>query len=219
MIKILILTKQELIGESIKLVLSAHQDLQVKLADNWQTAPIKNDIIMLDMGLSDTECLTCIRKTVGDAAKLMMLQLTGCGCTLYNFSQVNCLGYLLQSRKVSLTELYPEIQRVWQENSKQTAAFPQKVVKLFSQAIDKSTGMSVPAASVAELSASEWEIIQKIKLGLSNKEISQKLFLSEGTVRNYLSNILSKLALRDRTQLAIWALQNEGIMAQTTSLA
>jgi DNA-binding NarL/FixJ family response regulator len=79
--------------------------------------------------------------------------------------------------------------------------------------------MSVPAASVAELSASEWEIIQKIKLGLSNKEISQKLFLSEGTVRNYLSNILSKLALRDRTQLAIWALQNEGIMAQTTNLA
>ena len=44
--------------------------------------------------------------------------------------------------------------------------------------------------------------------GLSNKEIAGKLFLSEGTVRNALSSILSKLGLRDRTQLAIWAIQS-----------
>ena len=44
--------------------------------------------------------------------------------------------------------------------------------------------------------------------GLSNKEIAAKLFLSEGTVRNYISKILDKLQLRDRTQLAIWAVQS-----------
>ena len=48
---------------------------------------------------------------------------------------------------------------------------------------------------------------QQVGFGLSNKEIAQKLFLSEGTVRNYVSTVLSKLALRDRTQLAIWAVQ------------
>ena len=59
-----------------------------------------------------------------------------------------------------------------------------------------------------ELSKNEWRIVQNIGLGLSNKEIAKKkMFLSEGTVRNYLSSILSKLDLRDRTQLAIWAVQ------------
>lgn len=51
-------------------------------------------------------------------------------------------------------------------------------------------------------------VTYQVGRGLSNKEISQELFLSEGTVRNHLSHILSKLNLRDRTQLAIWAVQN-----------
>jgi DNA-binding NarL/FixJ family response regulator len=42
---------------------------------------------------------------------------------------------------------------------------------------------------------------------MSNREISATLYLSEGTVRNYISSILMKLELRDRTQLAIWAVQ------------
>ena len=60
----------------------------------------------------------------------------------------------------------------------------------------------------ALITDAEWRVIYQVGRGLSNKEISQELFLSEGTVRNHLSHILSKLNLRDRTQLAIWAVQN-----------
>ncbi len=52
------------------------------------------------------------------------------------------------------------------------------------------------------------EIITLVSKGLSNKEISAKLFLSEGTIRNYISSILEKLNLRDRTQLAIFYFNN-----------
>jgi DNA-binding NarL/FixJ family response regulator len=54
------------------------------------------------------------------------------------------------------------------------------------------------------LSDKEIEIIEYVAKGLSNKEISEAIFLSEGTVRNYISQILDRLELRDRTQLAIF---------------
>ncbi len=60
------------------------------------------------------------------------------------------------------------------------------------------------------LSQTEEQIVGKIAEGLSNKEISQQLHLSEGTVKNYITDILSKLALRDRTQLAIFYLKQNG---------
>ena len=61
------------------------------------------------------------------------------------------------------------------------------------------------------LSEKEINIIEGIARGLSNKEIAEELFLSEGTIKNNITSILSKLELRDRTQIAIFAFKN-GIM-------
>lgn len=58
------------------------------------------------------------------------------------------------------------------------------------------------------LTATEQLVVEKIADGKSNKEIAQDLFLSEGTIKNYITEILSKLRLRDRTQIAIYYLKN-----------
>ena len=59
-----------------------------------------------------------------------------------------------------------------------------------------------------DLSEKEFEVVKLVAEGLSNKEIAAELFLSEGTVRNYISGVLEKIGLRDRTQLAVFYLSN-----------
>lgn len=67
--------------------------------------------------------------------------------------------------------------------------------------------IQVDELGVRELSKTERNIAKLVGRGFSNKEIAQYMSLSEGTVRNSLSTALSKLDLRDRTQLAIWTVQ------------
>ena len=114
-------------------------------------------------------------------------------------------GYILKG--ISMEDLHQAIETVSQGNAMINPDIATKVVKLFSQIAQSNSAIQVQETSVADISKAEWKIIQQIGFGLSNKEIATKLYLSEGTVRNYLSNILSKLNLRDRTQLAIWAVQ------------
>ena len=77
----------------------------------------------------------------------------------------------------------------------------------FSQMANNPEHLSWDKDGLPDLSENEWKIIEQIGHGLSNKEIASLLQFSEGTIRNYLSVILDKLGLRDRTQLAIWYLK------------
>ena len=86
-----------------------------------------------------------------------------------------------------------------------------KVISQFSNMAKGPARLQVDERLTADISKCEWQIIRTVGSGMSNKEIAQELCLSEGTVRNSLSNILFKLNLRDRTQLAIWAVQTGAV--------
>ena len=85
------------------------------------------------------------------------------------------------------------------------------MIQQFSHLAQGSSRLHVDKEATKDISRSEWQIIQTVGCGMSNKEIAQELCLSEGTVRNAISNILFKLGLRDRTQLAIWAVQTGAV--------
>ena len=110
-----------------------------------------------------------------------------------------------------MKELTEAIHKVYHGTAMINEDIASKVVRLFSRMAQSNMMIQVDESQSKELKNSEWQIIVQVGSGLSNKEIAAKLNLSEGTVRNSLSSILSKLNLRDRTQLAIWAVQTGAV--------
>ncbi|HEX6108332.1 MAG TPA: response regulator transcription factor, partial [Ktedonobacteraceae bacterium] len=70
------------------------------------------------------------------------------------------------------------------------------------------SGAGTPSLRPADLTGREVEVLRLIAQGATNREIAEQLVISEGTVKNHISNILSRLGLCDRTQAAIYAREN-----------
>ena len=104
-------------------------------------------------------------------------------------------GYLL---KQNFESILPALQAV----QKGQTVFGEEITDNITDLINKTTAQRDFAKY--GITEKEYAIIEQVANGLNNKEIAETLYLSEGTVRNYLSSILEKLELRDRTQLAIF---------------
>ena len=213
MIKVLIADDQELIRESLKIVLGANEDMEVTgIAENGEQVlseikKKKPNVILMDIrmpGIDGVECTRLVKEKYPD---IYIIVLTTFDDDEFVFSALKygASGYLLKG--VSMDELYRAICTVYNGGAMINPDIATKVFKLFSKMSMSNYAIQVDDSLSKDLTQAELKVIQQVGFGLSNKEIAQKLFLSEGTVRNYVSTVLSKLALRDRTQLAIWAVQ------------
>ncbi len=222
MIKILIADDQELIRESLKIVLDMNADMKVVglAADGQKVLDLLNknrpDVILMDIRMPELDGVLCTKIVKEKFPDVKIIILTTFDDDEYVFYALKygASGYLLKG--CSVQELTAAIHTVMNGGSILNQGVITKVVKLFSQLAKTNIAMEVDAKNVDELNRTERNIASLVGCGLSNKEIAEKLFLSEGTVRNALSSALSKLHLRDRTQLAIWAVQT-GLPLMTTN--
>lgn len=217
MIKILIADDQNLIRQSLAIVLNAYDDFQVTDAVENGREVIravrreKPDVILMDIRMPEMDGVQCTKILKENQPDIKIIILTTFDDDEYVFSALKygASGYLLKG--ISMDELKDAIYKVYKGNAMINPDIASKVLKFFSQMAQSNFAIAVEDDLTVNISHSEWRVIKQIGRGLSNKEIAAKLCLSEGSVRNYLSSILKKLGLRDRTQLAIWAVQTGAV--------
>ena len=213
MIRVLIADDQELIRESLKIVLGIHDDIHVVgvAKDGYEVLTLLEnnpvDVILMDIRMPGMAGVFCTKEVKKRFPKTRIIILTTFDDDEFVFSALRygASGYLLKG--VSMDELYNDIVTVYQGGALINPDIANKVFAMFARMNASSLYIQVDEKDAATLSEAEWKVVQQVGFGLSNKEIAKKLYLSEGTVRNQLSSVLSKLNLRDRTQLAIWAVQ------------
>lgn len=212
MVKIMIADDQQLIRESLKIILDSDPSFEVvkvvgsgqEVLDSLKTESV--DIILMDVrmpNMSGVDCTRIVKKEYPNI-KVIILTTFDDDEYIYDALKYGASGYLLKG--CSLEEWSSAIHSVLSGGACFNPNVAGKVAQFFSQMANSNSEFSLEHEEDFDLSDTERQIIAQIGNGYSNKEIAQKLGFSEGTIRNYLSVILDKLDLRDRTQLAIWYL-------------
>jgi len=218
-IKLMIADDQELIRESLKIVLNMNMDMKViAVAENGNEVmrllkSYQVDVILMDVRMPELDGVQCTNRIKDKYPNIKIIILTTFDDDeyVYNALKYGASGYLLKG--VSVPELSASIRSVVGGGAMINSNIVTKVVKLFSKMAQNNFAIKVEAGAAEELTRTERKVVVQVGRGLSNKEIAKRLSLSEGTVRNNLSTVLSKLNLRDRTQLAIWAVQTGMVQA------
>ena len=213
MIKVLIVDDQELIRESLKVVLSVSGDIEVVDLVSSVSEALKSaakncpDVVLMDIRMPEMDGVEGTKLMKERYPKIKVVLLTTFDDDEYVFGALKngASGYLLKGSSVS--DLAKAIQIAHSGGAMINPNIASKMISQFSDMAKRSSQIKVEEGLTEDLSKSEWQMIQTVGQGMSNKEIARELCLSEGTVRNSISTILSKLNLRDRTQLAIWAVQ------------
>ncbi len=213
MIKVIIADDQELIRQSLQIVLETKEDIEVigTAKDGREVISLvrkeKPDVILMDVRMPEMDGVQCTKIIKDQYPQIKIIILTTFDDDEFVFSALKhgASGYLLKG--ISMDELEQAIHTVHAGGAMINPDVATKVVDFFSEMAQSNYDVMIQPENISDITDAEWDIIKLVGRGMSNKEIAQHLKLSEGTVRNYLSTILSKLNLRDRTQLAIWEVQ------------
>lgn len=203
MIRILLVDDQSLIRRGLKALLKLEDTLQVVgEADNGQTAinlveALQPDVVLMDIRMPVMDGVAATREICQRFPETKVVVLTTFDDNQYltQALQYGAAGYLLKDTPPE--ELAQAIQAV---HKGYTQLGPGLGKKVMAQIRNPSPS---PPPGWQELTPREQEILQLIATGASNREIAQELHITEKTVKNHVTNILSRLNLRDRTQAAI----------------
>lgn len=207
--RVIVVDDDKLVALSLKTILEADGSIEVvAMGGNGEEGialyrAFKPDVLLMDIRMETMSGLEAAEKILEEFQEAKILFLTTFSDDEYIVKalSIGAKGYIL---KQDFEGIVPALKAVYGGQSVFGGEIVGKIPVLM-QAREEFD------YSRYDISEKEQNIIGLVAEGFSNKEIAERLYLSEGTVRNYISIVLEKLALRDRTQLAVFYYKNRGV--------
>lgn len=209
-ITVMIVDDHSLMREGLKQILELEENIEViDLISNGEDAIKysqlhKPDVILLDINMPKMNGLDVLRrlKDIGIDSKIIMLTIHDDREYLYETIKIGANGYVLKDSDSDT--LITAIKDVHKGSSYIQPSLSELLVK----DINSLEGRSKEAACIESLTKREYEVLTLIAEGMNNREIAEKLFISEKTVKNHVSKIFKKINVTDRVQAAIFTFKN-----------
>jgi DNA-binding NarL/FixJ family response regulator len=208
-IKIILVDDQPLFREGLRTLLSVHQDLEVVAEASHGEEALRlarihhPTVVLMDLQMPILDGVAATRRLHQELPECRVIVLTTFDDDelVFDGLRAGALGYLLKDAPSE--KLAEAIRLAARGESFLQPSVAAKVVAEFARLKTDKTTRKVEL--VEPLSEREREILGLITAGANNREIAERLFLAEGTVKNHVTNILGKLGVRDRTQAAVKA--------------
>lgn len=210
-INVVIADDEKLIRDGLNIILSTSPDINIAgLCANGEDAlnicrNEKVDVVLMDirMPVCDGVMGTRLIKQEFKDIKILILTTFKDDEYIFNAMKYGASGYLLKDTSYDL--ILDAIKSIYKGN---VVIHPDVASKMIENRAVKPDETKDDIKDKYKLTPREIDIIIGIGSGLTNKEIAERTFITEGTVKNHITEILSKLDMRDRTQIAIFALRN-----------
>jgi NarL family two-component system response regulator LiaR len=209
MIRVIICDDQAVVCEGLKAILGTEPDIEVVgIAYNGQEAldqieTTHPDLVLMDLKMPEMNGIQATQLSREKHPEIPVLVLTTYDADEWVFDAVRAgaSGYLLKDTPRA------ELIHAVKNTVKGETFVDSKVAGKLLRQVSQTRPYTADSSAIDQLSGREVDVLKLIARGFSNTEIAARLYLSEGTIRNYVSSILSKLNVSDRTQAAVLALR------------
>lgn len=208
MIRVLIADDQALVRDGFGMILDAQPDIEVvgQASDGREAVDmareLRPDVVLMDIRMPEVDGVEATRRLMADpeSPRILMLTTFDQNEYVYDAMKAGASGFLLKD--VRRDELVNAVRSVAAGDALLASSLTRRFIEDF---VRRPPPGAAPSGALAELTDREAEVVRLVARGLSNAEIAERMVVSEATVKTHVARILSKLGLRDRTQVVVMA--------------